>query len=66
MRIKNPYPEGDPNREVFIQGVNAERERLLKLLELYHKRFGQGDIATSDTKMQINYMYEFVSGKEAL
>lgn len=66
MRIKNPYEETDPNYKVFLEGVNAERERLLKLLTLYHNRFGQGDLATSDAKMQINYMYEFVSGKEAL
>ncbi len=66
MKIKNPYPEGDPKREVFIEGVNAERERLVKVLQLYHSRFGQGDIETAETKMQINYMYEFVSGKEAL
>jgi len=66
MKIKNPYAENDPKYSAFVEGVNAERERLRKTLELYHSRFGQGDIAESDAKMQINYMYEFVSGKEAL
>ncbi len=66
MKIKNPYQQDDPRHEVFMEGVQAERDRLTKVLQLYHTRFGQGDIATADTKMQINYMYEFVSGKEAL
>jgi hypothetical protein len=66
MRIKNPYTEGEPNYEVFMEGVAAERERLMKLLKLYHSRFGEGPIEESNTNMQMRYMYEFVSGKEAL
>lgn len=66
MKIKNPYTEGDPNYEVFMEGVNAERKRLMKLLELYHSRFGEGELETSNSNMQIRYMYEFVNGKEAL
>lgn len=66
MRIRNPYPENDPNHEVFLQGVNAERDRLKKLLTLFHSRFGEGNIETSTSKMEIKYMYEFVNGKEAI
>lgn len=66
MRIRNPYQEDDPNYKVFLEGVNAERERLKKLLNLYHSRFGEGPIDTSLSKMEIRYMYEFVSGKEAM
>lgn len=66
MRIRNPYTEDDPNSKVFMEGVNAERERLMKLLKLYHSRFGEGTLEESNSKMEIRYMYEFVSGKEAL
>lgn len=66
MRIRNPYEENDPNYQVFMEGVEAERERLKKLLNLYHQRFGEGPIETSTSKMEIHYMYEFVSGKEAM
>ena len=66
MRIRNPYEENDPNYQVFMEGVEAERQRLKKLLDLYHRRFGEGSIETSTSKMEIRYMYEFVSGKEAM
>lgn len=66
MRIRNPYTEDDPNFKVFNQGVEAERERLMKLLKLYHSRFGEGPIEESNSEMRIRYMYEFVSGKEAI
>jgi hypothetical protein len=66
MRIRNPYTEDDPNYKVFLEGVDAERERLMKLLKLYHSRFGGGALEESSAKMEIRYMYEFVSGKEAI
>ncbi len=66
MRIRNPYTEDDPNYKPFMEGVDAERERLMKLLKLYHSRFGEGTIEDSNAKMEIRYMYEFVSGKEAI
>lgn len=66
MRIRNPYSEDDPNFKVFNEGVDAERERLMKLLKLYHSRFGDGSLEESSAKMEIRYMYEFVSGKEAI
>lgn len=60
MKIKNPYPDGDPNREVFTDGVMAERERLKSILQAYHKQFGTGDIEDSATVMEIRHLYNFV------
>lgn len=65
MRIKNPYSEGTPEYEVFMQGVAAERLRLRQILEKYHENFGTGPIEESNTTMQIVHMYNFVVEKRA-
>jgi len=65
MKIKNPYAEGDPNSEVFMEGVAAERERLRSILVKFHESFGTGAIEESDTMMKIKNMYNFVVEKRA-
>ena len=66
MRIRNPYSEGTPEYNVFMQGVEAERTRLTQILSKYHQNFGSGPIETSETQMQIQYMYNFVVEKRTL
>lgn len=56
---KNTYEEGTPEYEAFEAGVDAERTRLVKVIEKYHKTFGTGNIEESTTTMQIRYLYEF-------
>ena len=63
---KNIYEEGTPEFEAFEAGVEAERTRLNKVLAVYHKRFGQGEINESETAMQIRYMYEYVNESRSL
>jgi hypothetical protein len=63
MKIKNPYPEGDPNYEVFMEGVAAERSRLEKILQSYHKMFGTGLIEESTAMMEIRNVYDFIIEK---
>lgn len=58
---KNTYEEGTPEYEAFEAGVSAERERMMKVIKVYHQRFGDGDIAESESTMQIRYVYEFVN-----
>ena len=65
MRIKNPYSEGTPEYDLFMQGVEAERLRLKQILEKYHQNFGTGPIEESDTMMKIMNMYNFVVEKRA-
>jgi len=65
MRIKNPYAEDTPEYEVFMQGVEAERTRLTRILDKYHENFGTGAIEESETQMQIRYMYNFIVEKRA-
>jgi hypothetical protein len=65
MRIKNPYSEGTPEYEVFVEGVTAERERLRSILAKYHENFGTGAIEESDATMKIVHMYNFVVEKRA-
>jgi hypothetical protein len=65
MKIKNPYAEGDPNSEVFMEGVAAERERLRSILAKYHENFGTGAIEESDATMKIVNMYNFIVEKRA-
>jgi hypothetical protein len=65
MKIKNPYSEGTPEYEVFVEGVAAERERLRSILAKYHENFGTGPIEQSDATMKIVHMYNFVVEKRA-
>jgi hypothetical protein len=65
MRIKNPYTEGTPEYEVFMQGVEAERLRLKQILEKYHENFGTGPIDQSETMMRIMHVYNFIVEKRA-
>ena len=65
MRLKNPYSEGTPEYDVFMEGVEAERTRLKQILEKYHENFGTGAIESCDTQMQIQYMYNFIVEKRA-
>jgi hypothetical protein len=65
MRIKNPYSEGTPEYNLFMEGVGAERTRLKQILEKYHENFGIGAIESSDTQMQIQYIYNFIVEKRA-
>lgn len=58
---KNTYEEGTPEYEAFEAGVESERERMMKVLNVYHQRFGQGEISESESTMQIRYVYEFVN-----
>ena len=58
---KNTYEEGTPEYEAFEAGVASERERMMKVLKVYHQRFGQGEISESESTMQIRYVYEFVN-----
>jgi hypothetical protein len=63
MKIKNPYPEGDPNYEIFMQGVAAERVRLEKIILSYHQMFSTGKIEESTAMMEIRNMYDFIVEK---
>lgn len=63
---KNIYEEGTPEYEAFEAGVAAERVRLNKVLEVYHKRFGTGELKESETAMQIKYMYDYVNESRSL
>lgn len=58
---KNTYEEGTPEYEAFEAGVKSERERMMKVLNVYHQRFGEGEISESESTMQIRYVYEFVN-----
>lgn len=59
--MKNKFTEGTPEFEAFEAGIEAERTRLRKILEKYHKTFGSGSMEESTTKMEIRYIYEFIS-----
>jgi hypothetical protein len=60
--MANPYEEGTSDFLIYEAGVEAERTRLRKVLEKYHKTFCGGDMLDHDcTKtMEIRYMYDFV------
>jgi hypothetical protein len=58
---KNPYEEGTPEYEAFEAGIALERKRMMKVIEVYHKRFGKGSIEESESTMQIKHIYEFVN-----
>lgn len=56
------YEEGTPEYEAYEAGVAAERARLRKVLEKYHKTFCGGELSEHDCDktMQIRYLYDFV------
>jgi hypothetical protein len=58
---KNTYEEGTPEYEAFEAGVSSERERMMKVINVYHKRFGEGEISESKSTMELRYIYEFVN-----
>lgn len=64
----NIYEEGSPEAEAYSAGIEAERTRLRKVLDKYHKTFCGGDMLEHDcTKtMEIRYMYEFVTEARSL
>lgn len=66
--MANPYEEGSPEAAAYETGLEAERTRLRKVLDKYHKTFCGGDILDHDcTKtMEIRYMYEFVTEARSL
>jgi len=66
MSTKNIYEEGTPEYEAFEAGVTAERNRLLKVLEKYHRTFGEGTLEQSNTTMQLRYMYDYVNESRSL
>lgn len=63
---KNIYEQGTPEYDAFEAGVEAERIRLNKVLAVYHKRFGSGELKESETAMQIKYMYDYVNESRTL
>jgi len=63
---KNTYEEGTPEYEAFEAGVQAERTRLMKVLEKYHRTFGTGNLEESETTMQLKYMYDYVNESRSL
>lgn len=45
----------------YQQGVDDERNRMLKILKKFHETFGgDEDVSESKTSMNINYMYNFI------
>lgn len=64
----NMYEEGTPEYSAFEGGVEAERTRLIKIVEKYHRTFCNGDITDHDCDktMQLRYLYEFVTESKTL
>lgn len=54
--------EGTPEEmAAYEKGIEAERERMLKILDKFHDNFGgDEEISESKTSMQIKYMYNFI------
>lgn len=65
---KNTYEEGTPEYSAFEQGVEAERARIIKIVEKYHRTFCNGDLTDHecDKTMQMRYLYEFVTESKTL
>lgn len=64
--LKRLYEDGTPESVIFEEGVQAERARLLSVMNKYHKTFCKSgselsDHVDCDKTMQIRYLYEFVS-----
>lgn len=62
VAMKNEYEEGTSEYLAFEAGISAERARLQKVLEKYHKTFCGGELSDHDCDktMQIRYLYDFV------
>lgn len=59
--------EGTPEEmAAFEKGIAFERERFIKIIKKFHENFGSGDIAESNTMMEIKYMYNFVMDSRPL
>jgi hypothetical protein len=63
---KNKYEKDTAEYQIFEEGVQAERDRLLSVLNKYHRTFCKdgselSDHLACDKTMQIRYLYEFVA-----
>ena len=65
---KNIYEEGTPEYKAFEAGIQAERARVIKIVEKYHRTFCNGDLTDHecDKTMQIRYLYQFVTESKTL
>lgn len=65
---KNKYEEGTPEYLAFEEGLEAERVRLLKVLEKYHRTFCTGDLSDHECSktMQIKYLYDYIIESRSL
>tara|TARA_B110000503_G_scaffold62879_1_gene99499 strand:+ start:688 stop:897 length:210 start_codon:yes stop_codon:yes gene_type:complete len=66
---KNNHEEGTLEYEAFNEGVQAERDRLLSVINKYHRTFCSGDLSEHEdcTKtMQIRYLYDFATETKTL
>lgn len=64
----NKYEEGTPEFLTFEAGREAERVRLIKVVEKYHKTFCQGTLEDHecDKTMKIKYLYDYVVESRSL
>lgn len=63
-RLKRIYEPGTSEDAIFEEGVQAERARLLAVLNKYHTTFCSGELAEHvdcQKTMQIRYLYEFAT-----
>lgn len=65
-RLKRIYEADTPEDVIFEEGVQAERDRLLAVLNKYHRTFCKdgselADHMGCDKTMQLRYLYEFVA-----
>lgn len=63
-RLKRIYEPDTPEDALFEEGVQAERARLLSVMNKYHNTFCDGDLADHEDcqkTMQIRYLYDFVA-----
>lgn len=63
---KNKYEKDTPEYDAYELGVNDEQERMLKVLKVYHQRFGEGDLKDSAETMQIKYLYDYIMETRSL
>jgi len=69
VAMKNNYEEGSAEHTAFEEGIQAERDRLLKVLNKYHTTFCEGELSEHEDcqkTMQIRYLYEFAAEKRTL
>ena len=66
VMAKNKYEEGTPEYEAYELGVREEQDRMLKVLKVYHQRFGEGDLKDSTETMQIKYLYDYIMETRSL